>query len=106
MYSYNQQSINDRIDSQIAQLQQMKEQFKNNQPTNINQTFQLAPTNNAKIKYVGELSHLIHLFYILLDHYSFYYLLLLQLLMVLLHINHLSLLLLYFAYIFPFLTLF
>ena len=50
--NYNQQNINDRIDSQIAQLQQMKEQFKNQQPA-INQTFQLAPNNNTKIKYVG-----------------------------------------------------
>ena len=49
---YNQQNINDRIDSQIAQLQQMKEQFKNQQPA-INQTFQLAPNSNGKIKYVG-----------------------------------------------------
>ena len=56
MYNYNnlnQQSINDRIDNQIAQLQQMKEQMKSaNQPTNINQTFQIAPTNHETIKYV------------------------------------------------------
>ena len=51
--NYNQQSINDRIDNQIAQLQQMKEQMKSQQPTSINQTFQLAPTNNGKMKYVG-----------------------------------------------------
>ena len=42
---YGQQTLNDRIDSQIAQLQQMKEQFKNQQPA-INQTFQLAPSNH------------------------------------------------------------
>ena len=58
---YNQQSINDRIDSQIAQLQQMKDQLKNNpiQPQNqqpaINQTFQLAPNNNGGIKYVNSI---------------------------------------------------
>lgn len=52
MNNYNQQSINDRIDSQIAQLQQMKEQMRN-QPTNINQTFQLAPSNNGKMRYAG-----------------------------------------------------
>ena len=55
MYNYNnlnQQSINDRIDNQIAQLQQMKEQMKSaSQPTNINQTFQIAPTNHETIKY-------------------------------------------------------
>ena len=43
---YGQQNLNDRIDTQIAQLQQMKEQFKNQQPA-INQTFQLAPNNHA-----------------------------------------------------------
>ena len=53
MNNYNQQSISDRIDGQIAQLQQMKDQMKQNQPTNINQTFQLAPSNNNKIKYAG-----------------------------------------------------
>lgn len=58
---YNQQSINDRIDGQIAQLQQMKDQLKNNpiQPQNqqpaINQTFQLAPNNNGGIKYVNSI---------------------------------------------------
>ena len=45
--NYNQQSINDRIDNQIAQLQQMKEQMKHQQPTSINQTFQLAPQQNG-----------------------------------------------------------
>lgn len=43
----NQQSMSDRIDNQIAQLQQMKEQMKNNQQPAINQTFQLAPNNHA-----------------------------------------------------------
>ena len=45
MNNYNQQNINDRIDAQIAQLQQMKEQMKNTQQPAINQTFQLAPTS-------------------------------------------------------------
>lgn len=45
-YNVGQQSLNERIDNQIAQLQQMKEQMKNNQQPAINQTFQLAPTNN------------------------------------------------------------
>ena len=45
--NYNQQSINERIDNQIAQLQQMKEQMKHQQPTSINQTFQLAPQQNG-----------------------------------------------------------
>ena len=46
-YNFNQQTLNDRIDNQIAQLQQMKEQFKNNQQPAINQTFQIAPNNHA-----------------------------------------------------------
>ncbi len=44
--NYNQQSMNERIDNQIAQLQQMKEQMKHQQPA-INQTFQLAPQQSG-----------------------------------------------------------
>ena len=59
MTSYNsnfsQQSLSDRIDNQIAQLQQMKEQMKNQQPTSINQTFQLAPTHSNSIRYANSL---------------------------------------------------
>lgn len=51
--SYGQQSLNDRIDTQIAQLNQMKEQIKNQQPTSINQTFQLAPLNNHQMRYLN-----------------------------------------------------
>ena len=54
MNNYNQQSINERIDNQIAQLQQMKEQMKNTQQPAINQTFQLAPQHGG-IKYVNTL---------------------------------------------------
>lgn len=50
--AYNQQSINDRIDNQIAQLQQMKEQMRN-QSGGITQNFQLAPSNNGKMRYAG-----------------------------------------------------
>lgn len=56
--NFNQQSMNDRIDNQIAQLQQMKEQIKSNynqqqhQPA-INQTFQLAPNGMNTIKYAS-----------------------------------------------------
>lgn len=45
--SYNQQSMNERIDNQIAQLQQMKEQMKHNTQPAINQTFQLAPQQSG-----------------------------------------------------------
>ena len=51
--NYNQQSINERIDNQIAQLNQMKEQFKSNQQPAINQTFQLAPTGTNIIRYAN-----------------------------------------------------
>lgn len=47
MNNFNQQSINDRIDNQIAQLQQMKEQMKHSAQPAINQTFQLAPQQNG-----------------------------------------------------------
>lgn len=54
--NYNQQSMNERIDNQIAQLQQMKEQMKNNQQQPaINQTFQLAPTHQGGIRYANSL---------------------------------------------------
>lgn len=53
---FNQQNINDRIDNQIAQLQQMKEQMKNNQQQPaINQTFQLAPTHQGGMRYANSL---------------------------------------------------
>lgn len=49
--NYNQQSMNERIDNQIAQLQQMKEQMKHNTqpaiPTNLTQNFQLAPQQSG-----------------------------------------------------------
>jgi hypothetical protein len=50
---YGQQSLNDRIDTQIAQLNQMKEQIKNQQPTNLTQNFQLAPTHQAGMRYAS-----------------------------------------------------
>lgn len=47
------QNMYDQIDNQIKQLQQMKEQVKTNQAPSINQTFQLAPTNNHSMKYAN-----------------------------------------------------
>ena len=52
--NYNQQNINERIDNQIAQLQQMKEQMKHSQQPAINQTFQLAPQPNG-MKYANSI---------------------------------------------------
>ena len=60
-FPMNQQNMYDRIDNQIAQLQGLKDQLKNNpiQPTNqqpaINQTFQLAPNGGGGIKYVNSI---------------------------------------------------
>lgn len=53
----NQQSMYEQIDNQINQLQQMREQIKNNtiQPA-INQTFQLAPNNQNTIKYASSIA--------------------------------------------------
>ena len=48
----NQIGLNERIDNEIAKLQQMKEQMKNQQPA-INQTFQLAPTNSHTMRYAN-----------------------------------------------------
>ena len=45
--NFNSQSMNERIDNQIAQLQQMKEQMKHSAQPAINQTFQLAPQQNG-----------------------------------------------------------
>lgn len=47
-----QQNINDKIDNEIAKLQQMKN-HNSNQPA-INQTFQLAPNSNG-IKFVNDI---------------------------------------------------
>ena len=54
--NFNSQNMNERIDNQIAQLQQMKEQMKNQQQPAINQTIQLSPTSNNTIKYVDDVS--------------------------------------------------
>lgn len=49
----NTQGMYEQIDNQINQLNHMKEQLKNNQQPAINQTFQLAPTNNNTIRYAN-----------------------------------------------------
>lgn len=58
----SQQSMYEQIDNEINNLQQMKERMKNSQlqqnqpqqqPTSINQTFQLAPTNRDVIRYAN-----------------------------------------------------
>jgi len=53
--SINQQGFNERIDNEIARLQQMKEQIQKpvQQPTNLTQNFQLAPTNSHTMRYAN-----------------------------------------------------
>lgn len=56
MFGYNPQVTAERIDTQIAQLQQMKQQLPQSPtPTAINQTFQLAPTGATLVRYVDSL---------------------------------------------------
>ena len=56
MVGYNPQITKDRIDYQIAQLQQMKEQMSQSQQQMqpaINQTIQLAPNSQSSMKFVN-----------------------------------------------------
>ena len=59
MNTYNPQITKDRIDNQIAQLQQMKEQLPQavmqSQQPSINQTFQLAPNSSNGMRYANSL---------------------------------------------------
>lgn len=45
--AYNPQASLDRINNQIAELEKMKTQIPMQQPTNLTQNFQIAPTNNV-----------------------------------------------------------
>lgn len=57
---YSQQANLDRINSQMNDLEKMKQQIQQSmqqpqQPANINQTFQLAPTSRDVIRYAGSI---------------------------------------------------
>lgn len=55
---YNPQASIDRINTQIAELEKMKQQIPQapvTQPTNLTQNFQLAPTNREVIKYANNI---------------------------------------------------
>ena len=54
---YNSQFTIDRINSQMAELEKMKEQLQKpiQQPTNLTQNFQLAPTSRDVIKYANSM---------------------------------------------------
>ena len=54
---YNNQSAIDRINTQMAELEKMREQLQKpvQQPTNLTQNFQIAPTNREIIKYANSI---------------------------------------------------
>lgn len=54
---YNNQPTIDRINAQMAELEKMKEQIQKpiQQPTNLTQNFQIAPTNREVIKYANSM---------------------------------------------------
>ena len=56
LYQLSPQASIDRINNQIAELEKMKGQIPQQvQPTNLTQNFQLAPSNNSVMKYVGSI---------------------------------------------------
>lgn len=57
MNAYNPQATVDRINAQMNELEKMKQQLQQpvQQPTNLTQNFQLAPTNRDVIKYAGSI---------------------------------------------------
>ena len=54
---YNRQAEIDRINNQMAELEKMKAQMQQpvQQPTNLTQNFQLAPTNREVIRYANNI---------------------------------------------------
>lgn len=56
--SYNPQPSIDRINSQISELEKMRDQISHQSvqtPTNLTQNFQLAPSNNGTIRYANSM---------------------------------------------------
>lgn len=55
--TYNQQASLDRINAQINELEKLKQQVQQplQQPTNLTQNFQIAPTNREVIKYANSM---------------------------------------------------
>lgn len=54
-YGYNPQMTVDKINAQMNELERMKQQLQQPQPTNLTQNFQLAPTNRDVIKYANSM---------------------------------------------------
>jgi len=55
MNLYNPQTNIDKLNEQINNLEKIKAQMQQPQPTNLTQNFQLAPTNRDVIKYAASL---------------------------------------------------
>lgn len=56
--NYNHQANIDKINNQIAELEKLKQQMTQppvQQPTNLTQNFQIAPTNHSSIKYANSI---------------------------------------------------
>ena len=56
-YQYNPQPTLDRINTQMAELEKMKQQIQQPipQPTNLTQNFQISPTNHEVIRYANSM---------------------------------------------------
>lgn len=55
MNPYNSQANIDRLNEQINNLERMKAQMQQPQPTNLTQNFQLAPSNRDVIRYANSI---------------------------------------------------
>ena len=58
-YSYNPQASLDRINTQMSELERMKQQIQQSmqhQPTNLTQNFQITPTNREVMRYATSLN--------------------------------------------------
>ncbi len=55
MNNYSSQANIDRINNEIAQLEKLKSQIPIQQPTNLTQNFQIAPTNHEAIRYANSM---------------------------------------------------
>lgn len=54
MQQYNSQTSIDRINTQMAELEKLKQQLQQ-QPTNLTQNFQISPTNQNSMRYANNI---------------------------------------------------
>ena len=59
-YGYNSQLTIDKINSQMNDLEKMKQQLQQNMQPAINQTFQLTPQNNGGLKIVNNVDDVVN----------------------------------------------